>query len=147
MDAASARDRLHEAEIKLTDRVEALKSLEADRRMQAEHERILAERDRLAEEMDRMAAPIAQIAHTVSRSDICDREIRQLNATSASRFGHIRIVLSGAARAITALFQDAVVSDSFIAVARLRSPPVVSGGAGAKDEPRIRRSAVSPAAF
>jgi hypothetical protein len=73
----------------------SLRALEADRRMLAEHERILAERDRLAEEMDLIAPPIAQIAHTVSRIDICDREIRRFNATSASRFGYIRPVLSG----------------------------------------------------
>ena len=63
-DAAFTRDRLHEAGKKLAERIEALKALEADRRMWAEHERVLAERDRLAEEMERMADPIAQIAHT-----------------------------------------------------------------------------------
>jgi hypothetical protein len=110
----------------------------------AEHERILAERDRLAE-MARMAGPIVKIAHTVSRIEICDREIGRLNATSAAKFGHIRIVLSGGAPAITTLFQDALVWDTFIAVAGLQ-PPVVSGGAGAKDKPRARRSASSAAA-
>jgi hypothetical protein len=103
-------------------------------RLQAEHERVLAERDRLAEEMERMADPIAQIAHTVSKIAICDREIGRLNATLALRFGYIRPVLSGAAPAITALFQDAVVWDVFSAVAGLQSQPVVSGGAGAKDK-------------
>jgi hypothetical protein len=96
-DAAFKQDRLHEASAKLTERVEALKALEADRRLQAEHERVLAERDRLAEEMERMAEPIVKIAHTVSRIAICDREIGRLNAISAAKFGHIRMVLSGAA--------------------------------------------------
>ena len=146
-DAAFTRDRLHEAGTKLAERVEALKALEADRRLQAEHERVLAERDRLAEEMERMADPIAQIAHTVSRIAICDREIGRLNATSTARFGYIRPVLSGAAPAITALFQEGVVWDAFIAVAGLQAPPVVSGGAGAKDKLRVKRSASSPAAF
>ena len=123
-----------------------MKTLEADRRLKAEHERVLAERDRLAEEMDRLAEPIAQIARTVSRIAICDREIGRLNATSTSKFGHIRPALSGAAPAITALFQEGVVWDAFIAVARLQSPPVVSGGAGAKDKLRVKRSASSPAA-
>jgi hypothetical protein len=54
-DANFARDRLHQAGTKLAERVEALKALEADRRMRAEHEGVLAERDRLAEEMERMA--------------------------------------------------------------------------------------------
>jgi hypothetical protein len=54
-DFAFKRDRLQEASAKLTERVEALKALEADRRLQAEHERVSAERDRLAEEMERMA--------------------------------------------------------------------------------------------
>ncbi len=143
-DAAFTRDRLHEAGTKLAERVEALKALEADRRMQAEHERVLAERDRLAEEMERMAEPIAQIAHTVSRIAICDREIGRLNATSTARFGYIRPVLSGAAPAVTALFQEGVVWDAFIAVAGLQSPPVVSGGAGAKDKLHVKRSASSP---
>jgi hypothetical protein len=102
---------------------------------------------RLAEDLERMAGPIVKIAHTVRRIDICDREIRRLNATSASRFGYTRAVLSGAAPAITALFQDALVWDTFIAVAGLQAPPVVSGGAGAKDKPRVRRSAGLPAAL
>jgi hypothetical protein len=117
-DAAFHRDRLHEAGAKLAERVEALKALEADRRMSAEHERVLAERDRLAEEMGCMADPIAQIAHTVSRIEICHREIGRLNATSASRFGYIRPVLSGSATVIATLFQDVLVWDAFIAVAR-----------------------------
>jgi hypothetical protein len=84
--AAFTRDRLHQAGTKLAERVESLKALEADRRMRAQHERVLAERERLAEEMERMAGPIMKIAHTVSRIAICDREIGRLNATSASRF-------------------------------------------------------------
>ena len=82
---------------------------------------ILAERNRLAEEMERMAEPIAQIAHTVSKMAICDREIGRLNATSTSRCGYIRPVLSGAAPAITLLFRDCLVSDAFVAVAGLPS--------------------------
>ena len=65
--------------------------------------------------------PIVQIAHLVRQIEACDREIGRLNATSAAKFGHIRIVLSGAAPAITALFQDALVWDTFIAVAGLQS--------------------------
>jgi hypothetical protein len=145
-DAAFKQDRLHEASAKLTERVEALKALEADRRMRAEHERVLAERNRLAEEMERMAEPIAQIAHTVSRIAICDREIGRLNATSTSRCGYIRPVLSGAAPAVVALFLEGVVWDAFLAVAGLQSPPVVPGGAGEKDQLRVKRSASSPAA-
>ena len=145
-DAAFKRDRLQEASAKLAERVEALKALEADRRLQVEHERVEAERDRLAEEMERMAEPILRIAHTVRRIEICDREIGRLNAISAAKFGHIRMVLSGAAPAISALFQDAVVWDAFIAVAGLPSAAVVSGGAGAKDQLRVKRSASSPAA-
>jgi hypothetical protein len=135
-DTNFARDRLHQAGTKLTEWFEALKALEADGRMRAEHERVLAERNRLAEEMERMAEPIAQIAHTVSRIAICDREIGRLNATSTSRFGYVRSVLSGAAPAITALFQEGVVWDAFIAVAGL---PVVSGGANAKDKLHVKR--------
>jgi hypothetical protein len=128
-DAAFTRDRLHEAGAKLSERIEALKALEADRRMSVEHERVLAERDRLAEEMESMAGPIAQIAHTVSKITLCDREIGRLNATSTSRFGYTRPVLSGAAPAIAALFRDCLVSDAFVAVAGLRAPPAqVVGG-------------------
>jgi hypothetical protein len=136
-DAAFTRDRLHEAGAKLAERVEALKALEADRRMQAEHERVEAERDRLAEEMERMAEPIMKIADLVSQIAVCDHEIGRHNATSKSRFGYIRPVLSGAAPAIVVMFGDAIVSDTFIAVARLQSAPVVPSGAGAKDKPRV----------
>ena len=135
-DAAFTRDRLHEAGTKLAERVEALKALEADRRMWAEHERVLAERDRLAEEMERMADPITLIAHTVRRIAICDREIGRLNATSAAKFGHIPLVLSGAAPAIMALFQDVLVWDAFSAVAGLQSRPSVSGEGRGKDKLR-----------
>jgi hypothetical protein len=61
-DAAFKQDRLQEASAKLTERVEALKALEADRRMWAEHERVESERNRLAEAMQRF-----------SRSDCADR--------------------------------------------------------------------------
>ena len=142
-DAAFTRDRLHEAGTKLAERVEALKALETDRRLHVEHERILAERDRLAEEMARMAEPIAQIAHTVSRIAVCDREIGRFNATSTLRFGYVRPVLSGAAPAITALFQEGVVWDAFIAVAGLQVAPVVSG-AEPKEKLHVKRSASSP---
>jgi hypothetical protein len=125
-DVAFKRDRLQEAGTKLTERVEALKALEADRRLQAEHERIEAERDRLAEEMERMAGPIVKIARTVGRIAVCDREIGRLNATSALKFGYIRPVLSGAAPPITALFQDVSVWDAFIGVAGLQAPPTAA---------------------
>ena len=147
LDAAFKWDRLQEASAKLTERVEALKALEADRRMGDEHERVEDERDRLAEEMERMADPIAQIAHLVRQIEACDREIGRLNATSTAKFGHIRLVLSGAAPAITALFQDAVVWDAFIAVAGQQSLPIVSSGAGAKDILHVKRSAGPLAAF
>jgi len=144
-DASFLRDRLTEAARRLGERVAELKALEADSRMQAEHERVLDERDRLAEEMERMADPIAQIAHLVRQIEACDREIGRLNAISAAKFGHIRIVLSGAAPAITALFQDALVWDTFIAVAGLQSVRVVSCGVGAKDKLRANDQS-SPAA-
>jgi hypothetical protein len=72
--------------------------------------------------MERMADPIARIAHLVRQIEACDREIGRLNAISAAKFGHIRIVLSGAPPAITTLFQDALVWDTFIAVAGLQRP-------------------------
>jgi hypothetical protein len=144
-DTSFLRDRLTEAASRLGERVAELKALEADSRMWAEHERVEAERDKLAGEMERMADPIAQIAHTVSRIAICDREIGRLNATSASRFGYIRPVLSGAAPAISALLADAIVWDTFIAVAGLPSAAVVSAGVRARDKLCLKRSASSPA--
>jgi hypothetical protein len=123
-DTSFLRDRLTEAASRLGERVGELKALEADRRMCAEHERVLAERDRLAEEMERMADAIAQTAHTVSKIALCDREIGRLNARAALRLGRIPLVLAGATPAITALFQDVLVWDTFIAVAGLQSPPV-----------------------
>jgi hypothetical protein len=102
-------------------RVDELKALEKERAQRVEHDRVSAERDWLAEEMERMAEPIAQIAHIVSKIEACDREIGRLNATSALGLGYIPLVLSGAAPAIKALFQGAVVWDAFIAVAGLQS--------------------------
>ena len=86
-DAMFHRDRLREAASKLAERVEALKALEADRRLRAEHERVSAERDRLAEEMQRMVEPIVRIAHLVRAIEFCDRENGRLNATSELRHG------------------------------------------------------------
>jgi hypothetical protein len=140
-DALFRRDRLREAATKLAQRVDELKALEKARAERAEHEQVLAERNRLAEEMERMAEPILRIARLVSKIEACDREIGRLNATSALGLGYIPLVLSGAALAIKALFQDAVVWDSFIAVAGLHAPPVASGEAGAKDELHAKRSA------
>jgi hypothetical protein len=145
-DASFLRDRLTEAASRLGERVGELKALEADSRMGAEHERVETERDQLAEEMEGMADPIVQIAHLVSQIEACDREIGRLNARAALRHGRIPLVLAGATPAITALFQDVLVWDSFIAVARLKSPPVVPGGAGEKDKLRVMRSASSAAA-
>jgi hypothetical protein len=142
-DAAFVGDRLHEAGKKLVARIEALKSVEADGRMWAEQQRVEAERDKLAEEMENMADPIMQIAHLVPQIEACDGETGRLNATSTSRFGYVRPVLSGAAPAVAVLFGDAIVWDTFIAAAGLQSPPNVPGGAGAKDKPRVRRSASS----
>ena len=111
------------------------------------HERVLAERDRLAEEMERMAEPIAQIAHAASRIAICDREIGRLNATSVAKFGHIRLVLSGAPP-IAALFQEGVVWDAFIAVAALQAlqllpPGQAREGNYASSDPPVRRRRLS----
>jgi hypothetical protein len=119
--ATFARDRLHEAAKKLVERIEGLKSLEADRRLQAEHERVSTERNRLAEEMNCMVKPILQIAHLVGEIEAVDREIGRLNATSALRHGHIAPVLIGSAQAVQVLFADALVRDGFAAVAKLTS--------------------------
>jgi hypothetical protein len=118
LDAAFKRDRLIEAAKRLGKRVDELKALEKTRAQRAEHERVSVERNRLADEMERMAGPIVQLAHLVRQIDLCDREVGRVNATSALALGYIPIVLSGAAPTITALFQDAVVWDAFIAVAR-----------------------------
>ena len=144
-DAAFTRDRLHEAGAKLAEWVEALKALEADRRSWAEHERVLDERDRLAEEM---GAWPTRLRRSLIRSGGSIFVIARLGGSTRheAKFGYIRSVLSGAAPAITALFQDALVWDTFMAVAGLQSAPVVSCGAGANDKPRVRRSASSPAA-
>ena len=64
------------------------------------------------------------------------RKIRP-NATSTAKFGYVRPVLAGAAPAVAVLFQEGVVWDAIIAVAGLQPPPVVSGGAGGKDQPAL----------
>ena len=68
-----------------------------------------------------MAEQIVRIARLVSKIEACDREVGWVNATSALGLGHIPMVLAGAVPAITALVQDAVVWDAFIAVAGLQS--------------------------
>jgi hypothetical protein len=98
-----------------------LEALEEARAQKAEHEQVLAERNRLSAEMEHMAEPIVRIAHLASKIEACDREVGRIIATSALGLGYIPLVLSGAAPAIRALFQDAVVWDAFIAVAGLRS--------------------------
>jgi hypothetical protein len=123
-DAMFHRDRLREAATKLAERVEALKALEANRRVQAEHERVSTERDRLAQEMLGMVESIVRIAHLVREIEFCDRQLGRLNATSAVGLGYIPMVLAGTAPAIKALFQDALVWDAFIAVAGLQPKAV-----------------------
>jgi hypothetical protein len=120
-DAAFRRDRLIEAAKRLGVRVDELKALEKEGAQRAKHDRVLAERNRLAQQMERMAEPIEQMAQLVSQIAACEREVGRVNATSALGLGYIPLVLSGAAPAISALFQDAVVWDAFIAVAGLQS--------------------------
>ena len=130
-DAEFTRDRLTEAARRLGERVAELKALETASAQRAEHERVSADRNRLAAEMERMAKPIAEIAGLVVQIDACDREIRNLNATTGLALGHIRPVLAGAAPVIATLFGDGVVWDEFLAVAKLPSPPVTKGKANA----------------
>jgi hypothetical protein len=120
-DRAFERDRLLEAAKRLSERVEELTALEKARAERAVHRRVSAERERLAAEFGRMTEAIVEIAHLVREIDLCDREIGRLNATTALQHGHIPLVLSGAAPAITALFHDALVWDAFIAVGGLSS--------------------------
>ena len=120
-DSVFKRDRLTEAAKRLANRVDELKALEKARVERAEHERVLAERNRLAEEMERMAEAIVRTAHLVSKIAACDREIGRVNATSTLGLGYVPLVLSGAAPAIKALFQEALVWDAFISVAGLPS--------------------------
>jgi hypothetical protein len=129
-DVTFTRDRLHEASKRLAERVEALKALEADRLVRAEHKRIATERNRLAEEMEGMVEPIAQIANLVSRIDASDREIGCLNSTSASKFGRIRPVLAGASPVISTPLGDAIVLDAFILVVRLGPAPTADKSVG-----------------
>jgi hypothetical protein len=144
LDAAFKRDRLIEAAKRLGKRVDELRALEKDRAQRAEHDRVLAERNLLAEEIGHMVKPIVRIAHLVRQIDLCDHEVGRVNAISIG-LGHIPLVLSGAAPAIAALFQDAVVWDAFIAVAGLEAPPVASGEEAAKHELHAKRSASSEA--
>ncbi len=145
-DAEFTRDRLTEAARRLGERLSELRAIEKARAQRAEHQRVSAERDRLAEEMERMTEPVAQIAGLVAQIDACGRQVRNLNATSGPDLGHIRHILAGAAPVIATLFGDGVIWDGFLAVAGLQSPPVVSGGAGAKDKLHVKRSASSQAA-
>jgi hypothetical protein len=140
-----ALDRLHEAGKKLAEQIEALKALEADRRMSAEHERVLAERDRLAEEMGNMAGPIAQIADTVSRIAICDREIGRINAASTSRFGYIRPVLSGATPPLRSCLGTPSSGIRSLRSHGCNRRQLFPAGAGANDKLRVKRSASLPA--
>ena len=130
-DAEFTRDRLTEAARRLAERLDELRALEKARAQRAEHERVLAERDRLAAELERVAKPMAEIAGLVAQIDACDREIRNLNATTGLALGHIRPVLAGAAPVIATLLGDWVVWDEFLAVAKLPSPPVTKGKANA----------------
>jgi hypothetical protein len=118
-DAEFTRDRLTEAARRLGERVAELRALEKASAQRAEHERVSAERDRLAAELEGKAKPIAEVAGLVAQIDACDREIRNINATTGLALGHIRPVLAGAAPVVSTLLGDWVVWDAFIAVARL----------------------------
>jgi hypothetical protein len=139
-DASFARERLQAASAKLAERVKALKALEDDRRMQAEHERILTDRDRLSKEMELMAEPIAKLASLVQKIEVCDREIRRL-AMSRSTVGYIRPVLSGAAPVISTLFNDVLVMEAFIAAAKLQAPVAPSEDERVRERQAARRTA------
>ena len=88
-DAEFTRDRLTEAARRLGERLKELRASEKAGAQRAEHQRVSAERDRLAAELDHAAEPIAKIALLVAQIDACDREIRNVNATSGPTLGHI----------------------------------------------------------
>ena len=113
-DAAFKRDRLKVAAAKLSERVEALKALEADRHARAEHTRILTERARLAEEMERSAEPIPAIARLLAKIERFDHEIRCYNL-SPTRLSNIPPVISGRGSSVVEiLFQDGPVRGVFV---------------------------------
>jgi hypothetical protein len=72
-----------------------LRAFEKASAQRAEHERVSAERDRLAAESEGKAKPIAEVAGLVAQIDACDREIRNLNATTGLALGYIRPALAG----------------------------------------------------
>jgi hypothetical protein len=148
-DASFTRDRLTEAARRLGERLNELRVLETARAQRAEHRRVCKPNGSSWRRIwsARMAKPIAEIAGLVAQIDACDREIRNLNAKTGLALGHIRPVLAGAAPVIATLLGDGVVWDAFISVEALRSLPVVSGRAGAKDQLRVKRTGSSQAAF
>ena len=97
---AFRRDRLSEAARRLGERLKELRASEKAGALRADHARAQAERDRLAAELERMAEPIAELAGLIARIEACDREIRNINATTGLALGHIRPVLAGAAPVI-----------------------------------------------
>jgi hypothetical protein len=92
-DASFLRDRLTEAARRLGERVAELRRSKKASAQRAEHERVSAERDRLAAELEGKAKPISEVAGLVAQIDACDREIRNINATTGLALGHIRPVL------------------------------------------------------
>ena len=114
-DAAFKRDRLKVAAAKLSERVEALRALEAERHARAEHQRILAKRTRLAEEAARFAEPILEIAKFLAKADVFDQEIRSYNQRP-TRLGHVRPVLAGDATVVESLLQDGPIRGAFTAL-------------------------------
>jgi hypothetical protein len=75
-----------------------------------------------------MAKPIVEIAGCVAWINACDRETRNVKATSGSGLGYIRPVLSGAVPVIATLLGDGVVWDAFIPVAGPRSSQLFLAG-------------------
>ena len=128
LDAAFKRDRLQEASAKLAERVEALKALEADRRMWAEHERVL-----------KPNGTVCRGHGALSRADCADRSPCSSDRSLRTRDRAAQCDiggevwpypprLSGAAPAITALFQDVLVWDTFITVAGQRCRQLFPAG-------------------
>jgi hypothetical protein len=124
-DATFKRDRLLEAYKRLTERLQQAKAEEERHRRQAVYDAAKAAREGILAELEVEAPAVVRLAQLVARSVICDRALEQANRTLPVGAEYLRPTMQAAGPLFSTLFDDAIVADGFVAVARLYYPEAV----------------------
>jgi hypothetical protein len=117
-DSVFRHDRLQSAVTRLRERLQQVRAQEDDQRRQRAYEKARVERDRLTEALADLSPVVFRLANIMAHVDASDREIRQVNATLLNGRMPLPSAMGRATPAIAFLFDELLVRDAFLAIAR-----------------------------